>query len=102
MCLSATKTTVFPEEGEPGTIEGYFCRSTYGNTVEEIKDNVKIVLVFKSWIDSMLNYDTDIRQENGTWEKTSNSGIWHKVLMTEIWSTGYDMLKISNLRKMSD
>jgi len=93
---------LFPDEGEPNTIEGYFCRSTYGNTVEEIRDNVKIVLVFKSWIDSMLNYDTDIRQENGTWEKTSNSGIWHKVLMTEIWSTGYDMLKISNLRKMSD
>ncbi|MBP5546254.1 MAG: DUF4919 domain-containing protein [Bacteroidales bacterium] len=93
---------LFSEEGEPGTIEGYFCRSTYGNTVEEIRDNVKIVLVFKSWIDGMLNYDTYIRQENGTWEETSNSGIWHKVLMTEIWSTGYDMLRISNLRKMTE
>ena len=93
---------LFPDEGEPNTIEGYFCRSTYGNTVEEIRDNVKIVLVFKSWIDGMLNYDTYIRQENGTWEETSNSGIWHKVLMTEIWSTGYDMLRISNLRKMTE
>lgn len=90
---------LFDDEGEPGTIEGVFCRSTYGTTVEDIRNNVKVVLVFKSWIEGMADYDTDIRSENGAWEKTSNNGIWHKVLATEIWSTGYDMLKISNIRK---
>jgi hypothetical protein len=90
---------LFSEEGEPGTVEGYFCRSTYGTTVEDIRNNVKVVLVFKSWIEGMANYDTDIRSENGAWEKTSNNGIWHKVRATEIWSTGYDKLKISNIRK---
>ena len=93
---------LFPEEGEPGTIEGYFCRSTYGNTVEEIRDNVKIVLITRSWCEGMASFDTDIRRENGAWEKTSNNGAWPKVTGTEIWSPVYNMLRISNLRKMSD
>lgn len=93
---------LFSEEGEPGTIEGYFCRSTYGTSVEEIRDNVKIVLITKSWCDGMASFDTDIRRENGAWEKTSNNGAWPKVTGTEIWSPVYDMLRISNLRKMSD
>ena len=90
---------LFAKEGEPGTIEGFFCRSTYGTTVEEIRDNVKIVLITKSWRKDMASFDTDIRWEDGTWEKTSNDGIWPKAKGTEIWGPGYDMLKISNLRK---
>lgn len=83
---------LFSTEGEPNTIEGFFCRANFGSSV-------KVVLIIKSWIEGMANYNTDIHQENGTWEETSNSGILHKVEMTEIWSTGYDMLKISNIRK---
>ena len=47
----------------------------------------------------MASFDTDIRWEDGTWEMTSNDGIWPKAKGTEIWGPGYDMLKISNLRK---
>ena len=90
---------LFGSEGEAGTIEGYFCRSTYGTTVEEIRDNLKIVLITKSWCDGMASFDTDIRRNNGTWEKTSNNGAWPKVVGTEIWTPIYDMLRISNLRK---
>ncbi len=85
---------LFAAEGEAGTIEGYFCRSTYGGGSENI------VLVFKSWCEGSAEFDTDIHQQNGAWEKTSNSGIWHKVLMTEMWGLGYDMLRISNIRKV--
>ena len=85
-------TGLFSTEGNPNTVEGFFCRANFGSSV-------KVVLIFKSWIEDMANFNTDIRQENGTWEETSNSGMLHKVEMTEIWSTSYDMLKISNIRK---
>ena len=85
-------TGLFTNVGEENTIEGYFCRANFGSSVE-------VVLVFKSFVEGMANYNTDIHQENGTWEETSNSGMLNKVEMSEIWSTGYDKLKISNIRK---
>ena len=56
-------------------------------------------MIFKSWIEGVANFDTDIRSMNGNWEETSNSGMFPKVEMTEIWDTSYDMLRISNIRK---
>lgn len=85
-------TGLFTNVGEENTIEGYFCRANFGSSV-------MVVLVFKSFVEGMANYNTDIHQENGTWEETSNSGMLNKVEMSEIWSTGYDKLKISNIRK---
>lgn len=85
-------TGLFANVGEENTIEGYFCRANFGSSV-------KVVLVFKSFVEGMANYNTEIHQENGTWEETSNSGMLHKVEMSEIWSTSYDKLKISNIRK---
>lgn len=85
-------TGLFTNVGEENTIEGYFCRANFGSSV-------KVVLVLKSFVEGMANYNTDIHQENGTWEETSNSGMLNKVEMSEIWSTGYDKLKISNIRK---
>jgi hypothetical protein len=84
---------LFPDEGEPNTIEGYFVRAKFGS-------GEKIVLIFKSWIEGMAPFDTDIRSERGqAWEETSNSGMFYKAEMTEIWDTSYDMLRISNIRK---
>lgn len=83
---------LFADTGEVNTIEGYFCRAKFG-------DGEKVVLVFKSWVEGMASYDTDIRSQRGEWEQTSNEGIWHKVEMTEIWDTSYDMLRISHIRK---
>lgn len=83
---------LFADEGEANTVEGYFCRAKFG-------DSEKVVLIFKSWIEGVANFDTDIRSVNGGWEETSNSGIFPKVEMTEIWDTSYDKLRISNIRK---
>lgn len=83
---------LFVDSAEANTIEGYFCRAKFG-------DSEKVVLIFKSWIEGVANFDTDIRSVNGGWEETSNSGIFPKVEMTEIWDTSYDKLRISNIRK---
>lgn len=83
---------LFADEGEANTVEGYFCRAKFG-------DSEKIVLLFKSWIAGAAQYDTDIRGSSNGWEETSNSGIFQKAEMTEIWDTVYDRLRISNIRK---
>lgn len=86
-------TGLFADAGEANTIEGYFVRAKFGS-------GEKIVLIFKSWIEGMAAFDTDIRSERGqAWEETSNSGMFYKAEMTEIWDTSYDMLRISNIRK---
>lgn len=86
-------TGLLADAGEANTIEGYFVRAKFGS-------GEKIVLIFKSWIEGMAAFDTDIRSERGqAWEKTSNSGMFYKAEMTEIWDTSYDMLRISNIRK---
>lgn len=85
-------TGLFADEGEANTIEGYFCLANFGSTV-------KAVLILKSWIEEMVEYDTQIHSEHGGWEDTSNSGIYYKAEMSEIWSTGYDKLRISSLHK---
>lgn len=83
---------LFADEGVTNTIEGFFCLANFGSAV-------KVVLFLKSWIDESVEYDTEIHAEHDGWEETSNSGIFYKVEMSEIWSSGYDKLRLSGLRK---
>lgn len=94
--LSMNDTTLFSKERTPGIIEGYFgLESADSNELSR-----HVLLITKGFDGNMLDFDTEIRgRYSKIWDKTSNHGVYGTAKGVEIWSSGYDAIRISNLRK---
>lgn len=77
---------LFSKSGEEDTIDFYFCLGTRGETEDEKKKNMKVLLLFKNRSKYSMTYNSDIqRKEDGEYEKTSNMGAYAGVKGTEMW-----------------
>ena len=85
----------FPDSADANTVYFIFANAKWGSG----KDC--IVLMMKSFYPEMLEYDTEILYEGmSKFTKTSNNGIFPKVIGKEIWNDKLQAIKISNLRRM--
>lgn len=94
--LSMNDSTLFSTKRTPGIIEGYF-----GQEAADSAELTKHVLLITKGSDGdLLDFDTEIRgQYSRIWEKTTNHGVFGTAKGVEIWSSGYDAIRISNIRK---
>lgn len=94
--LSMNDTTLFSKERTPGIIEGYFGLEAADS--DELPKHV--LLISKGFDGTLLDFDTEIHgRYSKIWEKTSNHGVYGTAKGVEIWSSGYDAIRISNIRK---
>ena len=78
--------SLFKSDGEPGTIDFYFCFATTGDTEKERDDNMKVVLLFKNRTTYAMKYTSEIQtKEDGKFESTSNVGTYPGVKTNEMW-----------------
>ena len=77
---------LFSEEGEELTLTCYFCIGTSGETEEEKKENMKVLLLIKNYSGFGLEYLSDILlKEDGEYEPTSNVGVYKGARAIETW-----------------
>lgn len=91
---------LFTEKGEKNTIDFYFCLATHGETEEEKKRNMQVVLVFKNRSQYSMSYDSDIqRKEEGEYEKTSNMGAYKGAIGNEMWPYMIHSIGLNNFKR---
>ena len=79
---------ILPADGKENTVHFYFVNGTGG----------KALLLIKSFCKERLTYDSYIRiLDSQNWQTTSNSGIFPRVNMTELWNDPVRVIRISNL-----
>ena len=78
--------SLFSEEGEELTLTCYFCLGTRGETEEERKQNMKVLLIIKNYSGFGLEYLSDILlKKDGEYEPTSNVGVYKGAIAVEMW-----------------
>ncbi len=94
------KEKLFEEKGEDNTVVCYFCVGTYGETEEERENNMRILLIMKSFSKEALSYTSDIQtEEEGEYEETSNMGAFPGAIMMEIWPYMIYSIGLRDFRK---
>lgn len=92
---------LFEKEGESNTIVFYFCLGTYGDTEEEKKQNMKVLLLMKNYSDTALKYTSEIqREEDGEYLPTSNIGTYPGAKGSEIWPYMIYFIGLREFRKL--
>jgi hypothetical protein len=77
---------LFNKNGEDSTIAFYFCLGTHGDSEQERKENMQVLLLMKNYTKIAFNYSSDIQQEeNGKYESTSNVGTFPGAMGMEMW-----------------
>lgn len=94
------KEKLFEEKGEDNTVVCYFCVGTHGETEEEKNNNMRVLLIMKSFSKETLSYTSDIQtEEEGEYEGTSNVGIFPGAIMMEIWPYMIYSIGLRDFRK---
>jgi hypothetical protein len=77
---------LFEKTGNDSTITFYFCLGTHGDSADEKKKNMQVLLLMKNYTKLALDYSSDIQQkEDGKYEPTSNVGTFPGVMGMEMW-----------------
>ncbi|MBR1550197.1 MAG: DUF4919 domain-containing protein [Bacteroidales bacterium] len=83
--------SLFSEQGEAGTIEGYFGYDA---------DTTHTLFITKNRCSKAVDFDSDIYYyEAMQWQSTSNHGNWPGAVGVEIWAGRISFINISNLRR---
>ena len=93
---------LFSEEGEENTILFYFCLGTSGETEQERKNNMKVLLLMKNFSKEKdrLFYTSEIQlKKNGKFQPTSNVGTYPNVKTVEMWSYMIYSIGLKEFRK---
>lgn len=92
--------SLFSVRGQDSTVEFYFTLGTHGNSPEEKKKNMRVLLVMKNYSGIKLKYNSEIqRTEDGEFETTSNVGIYPKAKGTEMWPYRILAIGLNSFRK---
>ncbi len=94
------KEKLFELKGEDNIIVCYFCVGTHGETEEEKNNNMRVLLIMKSFSKEALSYTSDIQiEEDGEYEETSNMGTFPGAIMTEMWPYMIYSIGLRDFRK---
>jgi hypothetical protein len=94
---------LFDSLGVENTIAFYFCFATRGETEQERKANMNIVLFMKNYTSYPLNYTSEIqrKEKRKKFEATSNMGTFPGAKGMEMWPYMIYHIKLKDFKRMN-